>query len=268
MSIFADYHTHCAYSGDSETPMEEMIQQAIKIGLKELVFTDHVDFDYADPGFENIDYKEYFSTFKSLQDKYQKQIRLLAGVEVGFQPHVKDRIERFLAKFDFDFIICSTHMADHLDFYNGDFFVGKDQKNAYLRYFENVLEAVKTFQGFDVYGHLDFIVRYGNYANKSLSYYDYQDLIDQILRNTIENGHGIEVNTSGFRYHLNQFHPQMDILKRYRQLGGEIITLGSDAHIPCDIASHFTMAYTMLKDLGFNYLAAYGKRQNRFVSIP
>lgn len=268
MPFFADYHTHTIYSGDSESPMEDMILQAASMGLQELVFTDHVDFDYADPAFESIDYDEYLSVFLDLQAKYNNQLRLLMGVEVGYQPHIQTRLEEFLKKYPFDFVICSTHMADRLDFYTGDFFTGKEQKAAYLRYFENVLYSIKHFRDYDVYGHLDFIVRYGDYAKKVLSYHDYQDILDEILKQSIFKGHGIEVNTSGFRYGLEQMHPQFAIIKRFHELGGEIITVGSDAHQPQDLCSHFSLAYQLLKKAGFTHMAAFEGRQARFHPIP
>ncbi|MEA1961683.1 MAG: histidinol-phosphatase HisJ family protein [Bacillota bacterium] len=268
MNLFADYHTHSAFSGDCDVPMELMLKRATEIGLNEIVVTDHVDYDYADPAFEMIDFDEYRSTCLNLQKKYREKIRLLMGVEVGYQPHIQERIEQLLNKYPFDFVICSMHMADKLDFYTGDFFTGKEQKIAYLRYFENVLHGVNQFQDYDVYGHLDFIVRYGPYANKKLSYHDYTDIIDAVLKSIIQNGHGIEINTSGYRYNLNQFHPQKDIVKRFKQLGGEIVTVGSDAHTQEDIASHFSLAYTLLKEVGFNHIATYEQRKVSFIPVP
>lgn len=268
MRFISDYHVHTSYSGDSEAPMESMAEQAVNLGLSALAFTDHVDYDYADPVFETIDYDEYSKIFQSLKEKYARRLKLLLGVEIGFQPHVQDRIKTLLDNYDFDFVICSTHMADGLDFYTGAFFEGKDSKTAYSRYFDNVLESVIKLNNFDVYGHLDFIVRYGSYEKKVLSYLDFSDIVDEILRSLIYNGKGIEVNTSGYRYQLDQMHPQQEIIRRYRQLGGEIITVGSDAHQPQDVCSHFAEAYEMLKKAGFKYLSSFNKRQPNFIKIP
>ncbi|SHG87748.1 histidinol-phosphatase (PHP family) [Thermosyntropha lipolytica DSM 11003] len=267
MSFYADYHVHTSFSGDCNASMESMIKRAISLGLKELAFTDHVDFDYPDPSFEAINYDIYTKVFEQLKKRYQKQIHLVLGVEVGYQPHVRSAIEKLLQDYPFDFVICSTHMADHLDFYTGDFFKEKEQKEAYLRYFENILEAVKQFHNYDVYGHLDFIVRYGNFPEKTLSYADYKDIIDEILVRIIANGSGIEINTSGYRYKLNQLHPQASIVKRYRELGGEIITIGSDAHRAEDIASYFNTAYTLLKELDIKYIATYRGRKPHMIKI-
>jgi histidinol-phosphatase (PHP family) len=238
------------------------------MGLRQLVFTDHVDYDYADPGFENIDYDEYTRIFTHLKEKYQAKIELLMGVEIGFQPQVQARIESFLPQYPFDFVICSTHMADRLDFYTGEFFDGKEQSFAYLRYFENVLTSIQNFNNYDVYGHLDVIVRYGDYAHKLLSYHDYSDIIDAILKAIISSGHGIELNTSGYRYGLNQFHPQAEVIRRYKQLGGETITIGSDAHTAADLGSHFQAAYRLLRELGFSQIASFKQRKLSFEKLP
>lgn len=263
MSYYGDYHIHTDYSGDGESSMEQMLHQALTLGLKELAFTDHVDYDYADPAFENIDFDKYYAHFQALQESSQHRLQLIFGVEIGYQLHVHNKIEQLLQHYPFDFVICSMHMADKLDFYTGDFFLGKKQQQAYLRYFENILECVKHFHNYDVFGHLDFIIRYGGYENKVLSYLDYADIIDTILTSVIHNGHGIEINTSGYRYGLQQFHPQTDILKRYRELGGELITIGSDAHHYGDICAHFDLAYEHLDKLGFRYFSVYENRKPR-----
>lgn len=268
MRYFADYHTHSDFSGDSQAPMEFMVRRAIELGLAELVFTDHVDYDYADPVFADIDFDEYLRTFQHFKEKYRKDINLVMGVEIGFQPHVESRIEELLLGRDFDFVIYSTHMADRMDFYTGDFFNGKERNVAYHRYFENVLQSLHKPDNYNVYGHLDFIVRYGNYDSRVLHYHEHAEIIDQILRQIICTGRGIEINTSGYRYGLQQMHPQDEIIRRYRKLGGEIITIGSDAHRPGDLCADFNAAYTLLRDTGFKYINAYEQRKPRFIKMP
>ncbi|NLP45498.1 MAG: histidinol-phosphatase HisJ family protein [Epulopiscium sp.] len=267
--FFADYHSHTYFSSDSNASMEDMIQTGINLGLKQLAFTDHVDFDYpnSDYTFE-IDYNEYLKQFKQYKLKYKNKIDLIFGVEIGLQPHLQEKISDFITHYPFDFIIGSSHVVHKLDLYNGDFFQGKEQKNAYLQYFEEVLKNIHIFNDFQVYGHLDYIIRYGNYKNPVLSYEDYQNIIDEILKNLIHKGQGIELNTSGYRYGLNQFHPQTSILKSYKQLGGEIITVGSDAHYPQDLCANFKEAYEILKEIGFSYITIFKNQKPDFIPIP
>lgn len=264
--FIADYHTHSNFSSDSEAPMQQMIEKAILLGLKEIALTDHLDYDYPDPVFPFlIDYNAYSKTLYTLKEKFKKDIHVIFGVEIGLQPHLKMKIEEFINTTELDFIIASTHVVDRLDLYNGDFSKNKSQSQMYLRYFEDVLDNINIHETFNVYGHLDYVNRYGHYDNKVLNYLDYSDIIDEILKTLISKEKGIEINTSGFRYNLGQTHPQYPILKKYKELGGEIITVGSDAHRPDDIASNFETAYGLLEQAGFKYITLFEKQKPKFV---
>lgn len=266
--FFADYHVHTSFSSDCDEEMENQIKKAIHLGLKEIAFTDHVDYDYPDKEFPFlINYDEYIKHYNRLKEKFNKQINIILGVEIGYQPHITEQLETFLSNYNFDFIICSMHVCDKLDLYNGDFFKGKEQKNAYLRYFECVLNNVKAFNNYNIYGHIDYINRYGKFNNKILSYQDYSDIIDSILRTIIESEKGIEMNTSGFRYGLGHPNPQFAVLKRYKELGGKIITVGSDAHRSQDIGSHFDVAYEMLRKAGFSQITLFKNQKPYFINM-
>lgn len=147
------------------------------------------------------------------------------------------------------------------------FFEGLTQKQAYIRYFEEVLKNVNLYDEFDVYGHIDYIIRYGGYENKTLIYSEYEEVLDEILKTLINKGKGIEVNTSGFRYGLETAHPNEEILKRYRSLGGKIITVGSDAHQTKDLYSNFEKVYSLLKSLGYEYYTVFQNREPRFIKL-
>ena len=148
------------------------------------------------------------------------------------------------------------------------FFEGLSAKEAYMKYFNEVLENIKKYYyEFDVYGHLDYVVRYGNYGIKQINYDDFKDVLDTILMTLIRKDKGIEINTSGIRYGLNEPHPNIDIVKRYKELGGEIITVGSDAHQAKDLASHFEIVYQMLETVGYDEVAIYHHRKPDFVKI-
>lgn len=208
---------------------------------------------------DHIDYDEYFKTMKRLEEKYDIPIKV--GVEIGYEKDHKNQIDQFLAKYPFDFVIGSIHYGDGQDFYLGDFFKGKSQYQSYLRYFDLVLEMVENFSNFDVLGHLDFIVRYGPFENKTYDYKDYKEIIDKILKTLIKREKGIEINTSGLRGHLKTTFPKEEILKRYKELGGKIITVGSDAHFNKDYYAGIDQAIDLLKSLGFTEISSFNKRQ-------
>lgn len=267
MSIITDYHVHTEFSGDCNTPMAEIVRRSIQLGLKEVMLTDHLDFDYPNKelSFE-IDYEEYMRNINILRAHY-KEIDILMGVEVGYQPHLNDRFNEVLNAYPFDFVICSIHAWNGLEIDKGDLFKGRSQEDGYRAYFEMLKHAVENFNNCDVYGHLDFIVRYGDFQDKTLSYQTYKDIIDEILSMIIKKGKGIELNTSGLRYNLNSMHPNRDILKRYFELGGGIITLGSDAHMLKDLCADFDKAIKHLKEIGFTKITTFKNRKPSFIKI-
>ena len=137
--------------------------------------------------------------------------------------------------------------------------------DSYRAYFEEMLSYVRNYKDYDVYGHLDYIARYAPAdADRPFSYFDYSDLIDEILKAIISNHKGIECNTSGLRKPLNATNPSVDILKRYKELGGEIITVGSDAHFAEHVAADFDKAADILKACGFRYYNTFVHRQPVF----
>lgn len=265
--FLADYHTHTQFSIDSDAPMEDMIKSAIKKGMNEIAFTDHVDFDkryYPEP-----DFSDYIPMLNELKEKYKDKITVTLGVEIGLENTLSDKVNSIAAAYDFDFIIGSAHETLTLDHYfdREAYFSKRDKKEAYSLYFEEILKNIKSCPHFNVHGHIDYISRYGLYYDNSLEYGDYADLIDSCLKTLIDNGKGIEVNTSGFRYGVNSTYPSLTILKRYKELGGEIITAGSDSHKPEDVADHIEYAYNLIKEAGFKYISIFRKQKPEFIAI-
>ncbi len=267
-----DFHTHTSFSGDCKSQMESMIQYAIDHNFQQLCITDHYDYDYPTTELTNItfevDLPEYANGFMAYKEKYKKDIELLFGIEVGLQPHIYDEILENLRPYPFDFIIGSSHVVNKLDPYLGVYYEDKTKQEAYAGYLEDILYHVNHYQYYNVYGHLDILFVMGTMKIKKMYYHDHHDLIDMILRKIIETGHGIELNTSGYRQKFKEPHPNTDILKRYAELGGEIITIGSDAHIPEHLGYHFNEAYTVLKHLGFNYFTIFKEMNPTFIKIP
>ena len=268
---YSDYHLHTNFSSDGRSSMEDMIKRAIELELKDICFTDHYDYDnpYINPD-TLIDYHNYTKVYEKLKEKYADQISIKLGIEIGLQPQILKKMEDFIKDYPFDFIIGSTHTVERIDLGGIDgskFFEQKGKKAAYKIYFEDMLNNVKNSDAFDVYGHLDYVIRYGGYETKSFSYSDFSDVLDEILKTIIHRGKGIEINTSGYRYGLGQAHPSNEVIRRYRELGGEIITVGSDGHSVDHICSGFDMAYKLLLEEGFSYICTYDKRVPKFVPI-
>lgn len=272
MPILADCHMHTHHSGDSDAPMESMINHAIALGLKAICFTEHQDFDFIYEPDEPqdiflTDTDAYHKELREMQAKYDSRINIRFGIELGLQTHLTAQLADYSSFYDFDFIIGSSHLCNHKDPYLKSFFTGRDERDAYLEYFTYIKECVSSCHDFDVYGHLDYVLRYGPTKNTGFRYSEYQDVIDSILRSLIECGKGIELNTSGYAYALGTPHPCREILLRYRELGGEILTVGSDAHDPAHIASDFNKAARLLLDCGFHYYCVFERRKPIFYPI-
>lgn len=266
--ILADCHVHSSFSSDSKAPMEHMIEKALELGLKRLCFTDHMDYDYPSVNESSFvfDLEEYRNRLLKLKEHYEKHIEIFTGIELGLQPQLAGRLYKLTDSSPFDYIIGSSHVVDHVDPYYPEYWTDKSKEEGIKRYFESILENCRAFMGFHVYGHLDYIVRYvperlydagqpGGKADYSCS--DYSDLIDKILKLLICSGKGIEINTAGLKYGLGYPHPKKEILKRYKELGGELITIGSDAHKPEHLCYDFQLLPEYLKHLGFKYYAVF-----------
>lgn len=264
---YSDYHIHSNISFDGNFEMEDIIKESIKKGLKEIVFTEHLDYREDKYILPVPDFEEYFKKYEILKEKYKKDIIIKKGLELGLQPELKDTIQNKIKNYEFDFIIGSTHIINTIDFVDTVYFANKTKYESYNEYFEEILESIECFDNFDVYGHLDFIKRYGIYGDNNIEYDKHEIIIKKILQALIDKGKGIEINTSGYKYKLNCFHPSYEILKMYKKLGGEIITIGSDAHHLIHIADHFDKPYQILQELGYKYFTIYDKRKPVFKKL-
>ena len=271
MPITADYHLHSSFSGDSNTPMEEMILKGIRLGLTHMCFTEHNDLDFPvtrEPaGYFEVNTDSYLYELIRLREKYEGQIKINFGVELGLQPHLLRQNSVYAKSYDFDFIIGSSHICNKKDPGDPAFFAGRDEEECYREYFSSIIENIRKFSNFDVYGHLDYVVRYGPNMDKDYSYDKYKDLFDTILELLLEKEKGLEINTAGFKYKLREQHPCTDVLKRYRELGGEIITIGSDAHDSSRITADFNRAEEVLKECGFRYYTIFEHRLPEFKKL-
>ena len=264
----ADYHMHTELSLDSDVPMEDQVKQAIWLGFDEIVITDHHEANAAAKEYLlQTDITDYITHFNHIKAKYKDKINLKLGAEIGYEARGQEVIDHFINDNPFEFIICSMHSLDGEDFYFGDFFKDRTKKEAFTIYFQGVKQCISQFKNFDVFGHLDFICRYGNYPDKELNYLEYQNIIDEILTLLVYNSKGIEINTSGIRYEIGHMHPRFDIIKRYKELGGEIITIGSDAHFAKDVGAQHEEARELLKQAGFKYFTTFSQRKPQFKKL-
>lgn len=263
-----DFHVHSCFSLDCKYTMEEMINSAIEKNIDTMAFTDHIDFGF-DPS--SVDYvfhvSDYYKEYKKLKNNYKDKIELLLGVEVGAHPNLDEKLEMLINLNSLDFVILSIHSVNGKELYDGSFYQNKNLNEIYSDYYDFMLKCLKVFDNFDVIGHLDIVDRYYKFIEKRLDINEYIDILTEVLKKIIDMGKGIELNTSGMRYGIGYFHPNIDILKLYKELGGEIITIGSDSHTPQDIGSQYCEAKKLLKDLEFKYICTFKNRKKQMIRI-
>lgn len=264
-----DYHLHSQFSADSKMTMDELCQASIDLGLDEIAITDHHDIDYQDDTIEFlIDKEKYLEEIEEFQQKYKDQLKIKKGIEMGLQPHILQECKQYLAD-DFDFVIGSFHTAEKEDLHNGDFFEVYSQWEAYINYLKTVYKVVREYDGYSVIGHLDIIRRYGDFESQPdlMENKEAADLIRKILKVIIKNDRGLEVNTSGYHIDGKNPLPSFEILKLYYQLGGKILTIGSDSHNPEDITQKFNYTISRLKEIGFRKLTTFVNMEPKFHKI-
>ena len=277
--MLTDYHVHTAYSDDSTYPMEDVVKDAIRLNLEEIAFTDHVDYGvkpdrnsnempprfYNGLPIVNVDYPAYFAEIAQLKAKYGHKIRIVAGLEFGVQVHTVKRYEKLFLQWPLEFVILSIHQVEDKEFWNQEFQLGRTQKEFQLRQYQELLDVVRLYKNYSVIGHIDSIKRYDQ--NSEFPLEQYRDILEEVFKVVIAEGKGIEVNTSSERYGLPDFQPSTDILRLYRECGGEIVTVGSDSHKPKHLASYIKVARDHLRDLGFKYTCSYEDMKPIFHSL-
>ncbi|MCF7799998.1 histidinol-phosphatase HisJ family protein [Candidatus Babeliales bacterium] len=263
-----DCHVHSNYSDDSKTKAIDHCNQAIKNNILGITFTDHYEIDYPNPKYKyEFDFNKRSQELNLLQKDFNKNLKILQGIEIGIQKHVIDDLTKISKSFDFDFILASIHCLDRQDIGNPNYYTGKDKKEFLTKYLQEIYYSAVNFSNFDVIAHIGYPRRYCNFTDNSMNYKDYTDLIDMILNKIIDLGKGIEANTSGYRYSLNGTIPSYDILERYHELKGEVLTIGSDAHTENNLGSFFEITKNNLKKIGFKYLTYFEKRKPVFYKI-
>lgn len=260
MTSAPDYHIHTRFSCDSRSQMAMCCEAAIARGLGEIAFADHLDFGPDDPPryFRPLEYLEEIGRCRAT---YGDRLTIRAGIEIG-EPHIfAEEAQAVLAVGEFDFVIGSAHYAYELQCAWKPAFFEQPLHQAYAAYFQQVVRLAADGD-FDVLGHVDLVKRDAFEFGQT---YDgpepYADLIRAALRSVVERGKGIEINTSPLHRGQPEPCPSLEILRWYRELGGEILTFGSDAHTPDAVGARFDVALEMARAAGFKRLARFERRR-------
>jgi len=266
-----DCHIHSDFSFDGRMTPNEACQAALHSNarLEGIAFVDHLDLDY--PGYEDIiiDYNKYTSTMKAFQNDLKGNLAIIIGSEVGIQPDTLSKTCEIIGSLELDYILGSVHIIDHMDPGVEGYYDGKTSKECYSRYLQELVFLIRNFEYFDIMGHFDYIIRYAPYKDRSIKYRNHADIFDQIFRDLINRGKGFEINTGSYRDQIGRPAPEfdIDILRRYKELGGELICLGSDSHKPEYIGYKFDFFKEIIKKAGINQLVHFIKHRPVFEQI-
>jgi histidinol-phosphatase (PHP family) len=271
-----DQHLHSRHSFDSKADPRENVEAAIARGLQGLTFTEHFDTHPDDWSTCVYDDAAYSDAIAALRSDFGDRIFIGKGIEVCFQPRRMDFILDFLARHSFDMVLLSVHYFGELAVHERPSWEGVAPLEGARQYLGNVLRAVEfceRLQGggkrrvFDVLGHLDLVKRYTQrfFGEHDVSPFAAQ--IDEILRGCLRADLTPEINTSTLRQGLTQTMPNADAVKRYAELGGAAMSVGSDSHKSADIGAGFDQAAAMLRDAGIPRQAIFRKRDRAHIEI-
>lgn len=265
MAYMADQHTHSHYSMDSENPIDKMCEAAVAQGLSELVITDHLDINSNDmlARLESpFDIDGSYTALCAAREKYKGVLKVGVGVELGQAHDIPALAKEVLDTHSYDQVIGSVHNLRGMpDFYLMAFHkITGRQCNLFLEQYFKELEEIVDLGYFDTLAHLTYPLRYFAEGGHTMSLEPHMSIIKRIFEKLIAMGKALEVNTSGWRKDMGCTLPDYDILKLYYEMGGRLITVGSDAHYTEDIGSFIAKVYDDLKDIGFKTVCSFTNR--------
>lgn len=259
-----DFHMHTDVSYDGRATAAQMLKAAEEAGLREICFTDHLDYDPLKPDNKlTFDTSSYRAAYDSLSHPF---VKIRRGMEFGMLSDNMEVLKADLARFDFDFVLGSVHFVDGFDIYLKDFWKHVTIDYAETRFLEQTLECVQNHDDFDVLGHLTYITKTrANPVKRPVVYEQYRELVDEILSVLAYKGKGIEVNTSGINI-AGVYLPSSDYLRRFKELGGEIVTVGSDAHDTSRVGQLCREACDIVQEI-FGHVCTFADRKPVFHKV-
>ena len=269
-----DFHTHSTYSDDAENTMAQMALAAAEAGLAGICFTDHADLDDIDGSYNPQAWRpeEYFAAFEEAKAAAGDKMTLRLGLELGEANHYPELARDIAAQVP-DFIISSVHnLRGMADFYRGRpggedpaMYATPEACRVLLEKYITELEETAAQDCFDVIGHIGYPLRYMRRLYPGLGLEPWRERLAELFRGLVRAGRGIELNCSGLRQELGETMPTQWIMALYRDMGGEIVTLGSDAHRVKDVGACLRDGKNLLQGLGFRRYCVYNKRKADFI---
>jgi histidinol-phosphatase (PHP family) len=268
-----DLHLHSTCSADGASSIGDYARQAARLGLRELGFCEHADWDLRDGGCGFLDLARYDREIAAARAAVPG-IGLRQGVEVTYQSIHEAQIRAWLGGHAWDYVVVAVHLVDYADGWAmvseargmQAYSATHSARQTYVPYFEELYRAVESGLG-DVVAHLDLVKRFGALAYGPFEPAAFEGEIRAVLRAMAETGVGLEVNTSGLRQAPGEPYPALAVLNWYREMGGEIVTVGSDAHQAGHLGAGVAQARALARAAGYRALATFEGRQVRWMDL-
>lgn len=261
-----DSHVHGHMSFDSNANYIDIFNKANELSLDGVIITEHLDFFPGKINTLDFDYKSYSNEIDAINNSHRNPDApiFLKGIELGLVDFSTNELNEFISSNYFDSVIGSVHFVHDEDPYEPAYTADKEKYTAYSRYLKSYIDLLPLYSNINILGHFDYVSRYSeNYSDRNMYYKDFSDYFDEIFKYIIEHNISLEINTSTYKkrgsYPINEL--DINILNRYREMGGELITLGSDAHFPSDLAYRFNDLSHVIKSCGFKYLTHFEERK-------
>jgi histidinol-phosphatase (PHP family) len=254
-----DYQVHSLRSHDGTATIHQMCREAVRRGLHEIGFSEHKDFDPADPVVNHFDYHRFAREIDKAREAFAGSLRIRMGVEIDYQRWFEDVIARYLDEHPFDYVIGSVHYVDRQMLMTPEYLASRTPHKAWSDYFNAVRHSVESGL-IDIVGHLEYANRRAVTALGPWDPSPYEGHAARLFRAMIRHGTALEINSAGLRQGVGHTYPCEHHIRMYRRLGGTRITFGSDAHTPDDLAHRFEEVYNLAHRCGFVEQTLYSQR--------
>ncbi len=261
-----DYQVHSYCSHDGKASIREQCLRAIAIGLDEIGFTEHKDFDPADPVVDQFDYRRYADEIDEAIGEFGSRLKIRMGVEVDYQQWFDHEIAAYLDDHAFDFVLGSVHYVDRKMLMTPEYIAGGTKEEAYRRYFRAVRESVEVSL-IDVVGHLEYVNRRGVPAFGPYDWTPYPGQLAELFDLMIEYNVALEINTAGLRQGVGHTYPCEAHVALYAERGGRLLTIGSDSHQPADLAASYEVAAGIALKHGLTHVCTFHERSRKLVPL-
>ncbi|KAB2951785.1 histidinol phosphate phosphatase [Heliorestis acidaminivorans] len=257
--MLIDSHVHTRFSTDSKMTIEEALEVAKEKGIGFIV-TEHLDLDYPEAESFLFDLDQYFSEYEPYRDD-----NLGLGVEIGMVECLEEKYSQIISAYPFDFVIGSIHVVDTVEVHVEEFSKLGTKRKVYEKYFKAMNRCLESYDIIDSLGHIDYIARYSRFVDQEIYYEEFHEHIDPVLKVLVEKEKALEINTRRLTK-KEIITALLPIYKRFRTLGGTMVTIGSDAHVAKDVGKGMAEALEIAEQSNLK-VVSYSQRKPEYINL-